>query len=249
MDTGWLNKEDLFQYAAAVSNPVIGASSAKRSPESAIPCPAAKRGKPVLEPWGLPSRREEFDELGAPQPRSECFGCRRMCESEAGAVGREDLQKLLDVIRKAQSKTAPVGLATYVARRYELIRDDTNSNLMPGEEPLPDWTEATVLDHLRNHTLDPEQQSLNRHFEMLELSQIALNATVVRNPETGELTIDEKQGKMYLEFVKQLESQGRADLSKKLFYSGGNHVDMAAASEGPIAYSGKKLVEYWGKKN
>lgn len=244
MDTAqgtWLNTDELFQYGnlmEAVQEKEAPATKKQRTVGS----------KPSLEQCGLLSRQQEFNELGAPGPRSECFGCWYNGEQEAGATSSQDIKALMDIIRKTISKTDPINLAIYLAKRYKTIQEDVNGNLMPGEEPLPEWSSASILDHLRNHNTDPELQGWHRMVELQELAQIALNAAVVRNPETGAVLIDEKQGKMYLEFVKQMETQSKSDPSKKLYYSGGNHIDMKSASEGAIAYSGKNIIDYWNNK-
>ena len=240
----WLNTDELFQYSNIIN---------KNDHDDETPLPAAKKSKvghskPQLEQCGLLSRQAEFNELGSPGPRGTCFGCWYIGEQEAGATSSQDIKALMDIIRKTISKTDPINLAVYLAERYERIQADVNGSLMPGEKPLPDWTPASILEHLRNHNTDPELQTWHRMVELQELAQIALNASVVRNPETNAVLIDEKQGKMYLEFVKQMETQSKSDPSKKLYYSGGNHIDMKTASEGPIAYSGKNIIDFWNNK-
>jgi len=237
----WLNTDEIFQY-----NNVMEKTMAP--PSSPPPQKKQNNGKVTLEQCGLLTRQQEFNELGSPDAQSGCFGCCYNGEQEAGAATREDIVAIMNMIRKTISKTDPINLAMHVAQRYKKIQDDVNSNLMPGEAPLPDWTAATILNHLRVHNTDPELQTWHRIVELQELAQIALNASVVRNPDTGAVSIDEKQAKMYLEFVKQLESQSKSDPSKKLYYSGGNHIDMKVASEGPISYSGKNIVDFWNNK-
>lgn len=235
--SAWLNEDVEFTYHNVTKKP-------KTTEESVV----VKKGKPTFEQYGLISRREEYDELGAPDSRSGCFGCCYIGEQDAAAMANEDLTALMNIIRKSIAKTDPVNLAIHVASRYEKIRLEANANLQPGEEELPVWSAASILDHLRFHNTDPELQTWHRMTELQELAQIALNASVVKNPETGEVCIDEKQGKLYLEFIKQLESQSKSDPSKKLYYSGGNHLDMKSASEGPISYSGKNIISFWKKK-
>lgn len=243
--SGWVNSDDLFSYKnimATVNNDHSAdeaPSSNKRAKTTGPP------RKPILKQCGLPSRQQEFNELGSPDTRAICFGCWFNGEREAGATSSQDIEALMNIIRKTISKTDPVNLAIYLAERYEQIQEDVNSSLMPNEKPLPDWTAATILDHLRNHNTDPELQTWHRITEFQELQQIALNSMVVVDPETGAVQLDDKQAKLYMDLVKQTETLYKSDPSKKLYYSGGNHIDMQAASEGPISYSGKTLIDFW----
>ncbi len=244
METTWINADDLFSYKSVMAT--INDNSAEEQPSKSNK--RAKTCKPQLKQCGLPSRQEEFNELGAPDTRAICYGCWYNGEREAGATPSQDVDALMNIIRKTISKADPVNLAIYLAERYEKIRDDVNSCLLPHENPLPEWTAATILDHLRNHNTDPELQTWMRITELHELGQIAMNASVVTDPETGAVQLDEKQAKLYLDLMKQAETMYRSDPAKKLYYSGGNHFDTPAASEGPIAYSGKNLIDYWSNK-
>lgn len=244
-NTTWVNADDLFSYKNVMAT-INDHSAEEHAPKTNKR--AKTNSKPQLRQCGLPSRQAEFNELGPPDTRAICFGCWYNGEREAGATSSQDIEALMNIIRKTISKSDPVNLAIYLAERFEKIRDDVNNALMPGEKPLPEWTAATILDHLRNHNTDPELQTWHRITELQELAQIALNATVVTDPETGAVQLDDKQGKLYLDLMKQAETLYRSDPAKKLYYSGGNHIDMQAASEGPIAYSGKNLIDYWNNK-
>jgi hypothetical protein len=238
--TPWENSDDLFQYET------VKTVSKKKSATHDEPPPPPK--KPAIEQCGLVSRQQEHNELGSPDLRSGCYGCCYVGEQEAGAVPIEELMNLMTMIRKSIAKTDQINLAMHVAQKYETIRTRINQNLMYGEKPLPEWRAATILQHLRMHNTDPELQTWSRMVELQELAQVALNASVVRNSESGEIRLDAGQTKLYLELNKQIESLSKTDVTTKLYYSGGNHLDMKAASEGPISYSGKTLISMWGKK-
>lgn len=236
--SAWLNEDVEFTYSNVMKT--------NKTDESVSV--VTKKAKVSYEQYGLISRREEYDQLGPADSRIGCFGCCYAGEQDSAATSDEDLAALMNMMRKSIAKTDPANLAIHLAARYEKIRLETNENLQPGESPLPPWTAASILDHLRYHNADPELQTWHRITELQELTKIALNASIVKNPETGEVCIDEKQGKMYLEFVKQLESQTKSDPSKKLYYSGGNHFDTKSASEGGISFSGKNIISFWKKK-
>lgn len=201
--------------------------------------------KQTPKPCGLPSRELESDAfMGDIVSRTECFGCSYGSEMSSGYVAREDIVALKNMIRSSIAQTDPINLAINIAKRYEIIRKDVNSSLLPGQTPIPPWTASTVLDHLRNHNLDPDMQDWFRGCEVQEMIQVALHASVEVNPDTGEKTLNEKQCKLYMELVKTADFISKSDSSKKKYYSGGAHMDVKSASQGPIATSGKPLISY-----
>lgn len=233
-DAAWIREDDVFEYEAVMGK--------KRSGKTTLIEPSRKKAAPRA--CGLASRSEELAKLGAATHREYCFGCCYVGEQDSGAVAYEDIMAILNMVRKSIAHTDPVNLALHVAVRYAQLQRDVNDNLMPGEKPLPDWSAATILEHLRYHNTDPELQLWNRISELQQLARVALNASVVMDPDTGQESIDEKQYKAYLDFIKTIEVLQKSDVSKKAFYSGGSHIDMKAASQGFVAISGKKLMSY-----
>lgn len=244
--TAWENVDDIFQYDAIMKTKK--AISKKREATESPASASSSSKKTNMVQCGLVSRQQEFNELGSPDLRSGCYGCCYIGEQEAGATPIEEIVVLMNMIRKCYPKTDHINLAIHVAAKYEKIRSSVNSKLMPGESPLPEWKAATILHHLRMHNVDPELQTCNRMFEMQEVAQVALNAAIVKNPDTGEMQVNIGQAKMYLEFHKSMEALSKTDVTTKLGYSGGNHVDLKSLSEGPISYSGKALMSIWGEK-
>lgn len=225
------NQDELLQYEEIT----------KRASKSRAP------PKPVLQQVGLISRQQELVELGAPDTRSGCVGCWQLNGMDFGSIPQEDLVALRRTIQKTRAHSQQIELALYIEERYSRIRQDVNSRLGPGERPLPDWRAASILNHLRHHNTDAESQNTDRKYELQELIQIALHASVVRNPETGDVSIDDKQGKMYLEYIKALDNQNKIDLSKSNGYTGGAYAD-SKDQGGPIVMSGRKVLEYWRSK-
>jgi hypothetical protein len=231
----WNNEEDVFHYETIMN--------AKKAPASKkVDAPSKK---PCFVQCGLISRQQEYNELGAPSAQAGCYGCCYLSEKEVAAVPYEEIEKLINMIRKTISKTSMINLAVFVAAKYAAIRNEINSDLDPNEEPLPEWTAATILEHLRSHNADPELHDWNTRMELHELAQIAMHASVIRNVETGEVKIDPVQAKIHLEYLKQMEALSKSDPSNKNYYSGGNHFDIKAASEGPISLSGRRMFSKW----
>lgn len=232
--TGWADTNYEFQYRDVHDN-------APQLPQT---------GVLVLEKRqvGLPSRLEE-QELGDPQPRVECFACSFGEFGEAEAMAYGDFVKLRRMLETGVSRVAPVNLVQAIARRYAKIRDKVNSKfLRVGKRPLPEWNEATILEHLRYHNVEPKLQTWLQIDELQEIRKVAANACIVRNSDTGELYVDEKQFKIYAETIKLSETLYKSDVSKKLFYSADTHMDTKAASEGALPASGHALINHWEKK-
>lgn len=208
--------------------------------------PEEKRQK-IFEVCGLQSRHHEKQELGSPDNRSGCFGCVYIGERDAAAVQYEDMMVLIEMIRKSIARTDPVNLSIHIARKYKFLQDEINGSLLLNEDPLPDWTAATILDHIRNHNTDPEIQTWMRMCELQELGQVALAASVEEDVETGEKRVVEKQAKMFLDILKASETLYKSDLTKKQFSSHGAHMDTGIASQGLMSISGKNVVNYWAK--
>jgi len=208
--------------------------------------PGEKRQK-TFETCGLQSRIEEINELGLPNNRSGCFGCVYIGERDAAAIQYEDMMVLIEMIRKSIARTDPINLSIHIASKYKALQREINNSLLPNEVALPDWSAATILDHIRNHNTDPEIQTWVRLSELQELMQIALGASVEQDTETGQKRIVEKQCKIYMDLLKTTESLFKSDLTKKLFNSGGAHIDTTVASQGLVSISGKNIVDFWKK--
>lgn len=244
MATSWGNDDELFHYENVMNtNKRKAVSKTTEGGGNAAGISSKKANN--YKQYGLVSRKYEFDELGAPASQSGCFGCCYAGEQDSGAASYESIQNLMNMIRKSIAKTDIVNLANHVAQKYEEIRKDVNDNLLPGEKPLPPWTAATIVQHIRYHNADPELQTWNTITEYQELAKIAMDASVIRNEETGELKIDPVQAKIYLEYKKQIEAMYKSDPTEKLYYSGGAHFDTKTASEGFISFSGKPLIAQW----
>lgn len=230
----WISQDDVIEHDALM----------EECEETMLP---ANRKKPSLQVCGLPSREMERV-LGDSDGSAHCFGCVYVGEHDAAVGPYEDVMGLVNMARKSIAKVNPVFLARYLAKRYKAIQEQVNASLMPGDEPWPDWTAATILDHFRNHNTDPEMQSWITLSELQEMKRIAADAAVVYNPDNGQKSLDEKQTKLYMDLVKLIDAQGKSDPSKKVFFSGGAHLDMKSASDGVISTSGKRLVRYLGNR-
>lgn len=226
----WIDEDDVVSYDQV---------------RTALIEPVQKKHKGI--PCGLPTRKAEERELGVGSDRAHCFGCIYIGEGDSAAIGYEDILALINMVKKSIARTDPLNLAIHVAQRYARIQEEVNGNLLPGRQPLPDWSAASILDHIRNHNTDPELQTWLRIAEMQELAQAALNGAVEMDIMTGTRSLNVQQTRLYLELVKTMKMLSKSDLSTELFYSGGQHIDMNTASSGFIATSGKPMISYLRK--
>lgn len=198
-----------------------------------------------FEQVGLPTRAVEEQELGRPKPRSTCFGCVYVGEREQTAIPYRDVMDLIEMGRSSMGCSDPVSLAKEMARRYRKIRQKCNANLQPGERALPEWTAATILEHIRCHNQDPELQQWRQLRDIQELKEITMKAMVVRNKRSREEKIDEKQFKVFNDLVRLEWFLYKQDPQKARFYSGGGHIEPKTLSQGILCTSGKPIVDLW----
>lgn len=197
------------------------------------------------EPCGLESREQERAELGLPDSRSTCFGCVYVGEREKTAIPYTEIMDLIEMARGAMGCTDPITLAKEMADRYARMRREINNSMLPGERPLPEWTAATILDHIRLHNQDAETQLWVTLTEIQELKQAALEGAVERHRGTKRKRVNDKQVAAYERLVKLQYYVAAKDASKLAFYSGGGHLDPKTLSQGMMALSGKNIVSMW----
>lgn len=212
--------------------------------------PPAKRAKVEWDQCGLESRNYEEDELLVPSPdKSQCFGCVYVGERDKTTIGFERITDLIKMIRESIARCDPVALVKHVASEYKKLQNEINNNPINNEPPLPDWTEAMILDHLRNHNTDPEIQTWIRLYEIQELIRVALGSMVEKHPDTGQTRINEKQYRVYQDLVKLYYLVAKTDVSKCLFKSNESMIDMKAACQPIVALSDKTIVDYFKPAN
>lgn len=207
--------------------------------------PPQKRQKTVWEIHGLDTRNYETEQLGeVSRDRSRCFGCVHVGEQEKTTMRYDQVNNIINVIRKSVARCDPVALARHVAQLHARYRREHNANLINGDTPMSVWDAAMVLDHIRNHNTDPEMQTWLRLMEIQELMQVALRASVEIDPDTGERRVNPQQYKVYESLVKLHAQVSKMDVTKCLFKGNEKQMDMSAAREPVIAFQGKTIVDY-----
>jgi len=210
--------------------------------------PPPKRQKTVWEIHGLDTRNYETEQLGeVSKDRSRCFGCIHVGEQDKTTLRYDQINNMINVIRKSVARCDPVALARHVAELHDAIRREHNSNLINGTRPMCVWDAAMVLDHIRNHNTDPEMQTWLRLMEIQEMIQISLRASVEIDPDTGEKRINPQQYKVYESLVKLHAQVSKMDATKCMFRGNEKQMDMSAAREEIISTGTKDIVDYFRK--
>lgn len=198
------------------------------------------------DPVPLPSRRKEQKRFGKPIKRSRCFFCAFVGE-KLTVVPREDVNKVVEMLRQNIEIMEDAELAHQIAREYAVLRQRINSELRPGERELPAMSEATVLHHIRRHTQDPEVKLGVIRSELQEARETIVDGGLFEKSSRSGQKRPSKLAMDSLEKIIKLEILvGKQDPSKWDGYAAGIRRDPNTHAQGPVAVSTKSLYEYWG---
>ena len=199
----------------------------------------------VFEPRPLKSRRLEQVELGELEDdsRRECFGCVYFGEGDTTLVS-DDVAKLEQMARESFGRTDLVTLARAMHDFYESkIRRAVSHD----ERPLPPWSPAHILEHLRHHNQDPLVQQVVLLAEVQELRTSALDHCFEQSKKNGRVRINKAGIEAYERLTKlQLHIQ-KQDASKQAFYSASARVNPEILSQGALSWNTKKMHSNWKK--
>jgi hypothetical protein len=234
---GWENIEDIFSY-----QDVMDKKKRARAEDGGGGAVATKKAT-----WEIikPQSRIEEEEL-SDEEVDTCYGCEN--EDETAAMDMEEFSGLWTMIRDKISTCHFPLFCKKVSKAYEEIRVRVNDRLQPHEKPLPPWPPKKVAEHFRSHPLDPELTDLLAIRDLKEWKEVAAHAMKIQNSETGEVKLDEKQAKLWLDLDARLEIRYKSKPDGKNYFSGGKIVDVKAASEGPMSFSGRNLSTFLKKK-
>lgn len=155
------------------------------------------------EPVKHPAVQHVERALGLPQDRSLCWGCSHLVGGGGKAVGDARKIQQFEQMYTDRGFMEDSVLAREMAAFFEReIRQpiNTTQNL---QEPIPEWTAASILDHFTHHIQSPEAwrfkniQTFGRIADM-----IVDNGLYRRNRSTDEVRIHPVSLKMLLEVHK-----------------------------------------------
>lgn len=206
-----------------------------------------KRSAPNWEPADDSDAEEEARELGPPIKRARCFGCRFASEKQSAAMAHEEIDKLTALMREGIARTDPVALSKEVAAKYAQMRQIVNSERARNEEPLPEWTAASILEHWRHHNTDPEAQIWVTLSEVQQIKRRAKRAMIEKDA-NGNKRINDKQFKVYQDAVKMQMALFKTDPKKMVFYSDGALLDRQGTGS-IISTRQKNLYDFFTPDN
>ncbi|MBX9637251.1 MAG: hypothetical protein K2Q45_06840 [Nitrosomonas sp.] len=196
---------------------------------------------PVL----LPSRKLEKKNLGKPQERSTCFLC-CYCGERNTTLPSDDVNKIVEMIRTYFGLMQTKLLAEMIADYYEEFRSRINRSLLPGEKPLPYMSPATVIDHFRTHTADPQVRQVIILEELQEMRQELLKVVMEKHNKKKMRRVNKANFDAYEKAVKLELFVAQKDVSKMAFFSAGARVNNMG--QGPVATNTKTLFDHWRKQ-
>lgn len=192
----------------------------------------------------LKSRKRSRKILGKPGCRSRCFGCVYLGEKDT-SIPSKDVQILVDMQRNSAACTDLGPLVLAMEEQYEKLRTKINAALRRGDQPLPPWPAAMILDHLENHTLDPEVQKVVVLKEVMELRYNAADMCIEKSNKTGRKRINKAGVDAYEKLVKLQFYLQRLKPEEMDYFSAGARINPSSTNQGLIATGTKKLIKYW----
>lgn len=188
---------------------------------------------------------ETYMELGPPGPRHKCFGCKYVGQNRAAKIPDSRLQEVFQLMTEGIGVSWPSALAVEVGALYAKLQKEINSTRLPHEDPLPDWTPASILDHWYNHTLDPEI------IKWLDASHIRYSMNRIRstgmervNLDTGEEYVDKEQLQMWCTLQRQFYFVSSKDPRKMSYYFEGAMIDHRSVANGGLARVGRPVFDF-----
>lgn len=227
---------------------LFGGGNQNSSQEDASEAVEAGSGPPEKErfvPVKTRNRQLEEERLGLPGSRARCFGCVYVGETKCAAIPQADLRKLLNMARKSVGQTDLLVLCEAMAEFYAKFRRKVNRTRVRGAEKLPRWSAAMIMDHMRNHTHDPQIKQVVQLCDINELTNETLEGIMEVSSKSGKKRANKDQAAVYEKFIKLYWTVSKVDPSKMAFYSAGARMDPQTASSGFIASGTKNLIDYW----
>lgn len=188
---------------------------------------------------GLVNRQDFEDRFGPPQ--DYCFGCSYGLADNTANLELEDVNRIISFIRNNIAFLEAEQLAVQVHRMYHKMQTKVNSELMFGEEPLPDWSPSTILAHLEDHICNPSLWVRKKIKENESIQSKILKETLIQyDPQTQQRWVDDKQFRVYNELTKSTLSLFKFKPKDAIFFDNDTLLDPRVSSQ-VIATHNKQL--------
>ena len=74
------------------------------------------------------------------------------------------------------------------------IRKPTNESLQPGEEPIPEWRHATILEHMQEHSKEPSVTLITRLEQLHRIQHLIFNHSLFLTRKRRRTSEDDEDG-------------------------------------------------------
>lgn len=197
------------------------------------------------EPVPFPDLDEENEELGNPQRKTICFGCRYVGEANSPALQHEELKHIFDIWKEGIGRTCTIALSLEISELFNAFRAKVNSSRQRGTDLLPEWKPATILEHFKDHNTDPQMQRWIQVDRLQKIQRlIEKESMVLVNRRTGKRRIDKEQWNIHKEAGIQWQRLMKQDVSKMAFYDDESHMKEPKG----VIHMGKKRIYQFFKK-
>jgi hypothetical protein len=201
------------------------------------------------EKWNheeLTSRKRLREELGEPEARKYCFGCVYDLSQEAVPLCNESFRELCMVASKCIGQMSMEALGRELERLYNDFREETNRKARyDGQSPLPEWKAASIVEHLKEHNVDPEIQTWVRLVEIQELINKCHETILEVNEHTGKSRVSKDGARTYKDLVQLWYFVAKQPLDKQFGYRKGGRMDVESVNQPFITKNQKSIVDYY----
>lgn len=204
---------------------------------------------PIFEAVPCMDIEETAEELGEPGPRHLCFACQYVGQDRAAKIPDHRLAALFKIMADGIGVAWPPALAVVVARNYATWRREVNATRKEGEDEIPKWNAASVLDHWYNHTCDPQIALwLDMMAVRYTIYSIRKNSLERRHRITGERRHDKDQWAIYNSAVRLFYTLSAKDPRKLNFYNEGAMINYKTVANRGIATSKRPVYQFFSKE-
>lgn len=143
--------------------------------------------------------------LGAPDPRTQCWGCMHGVVGDA-SVSEKRVSEIYQIVRRNIGQAEMHAIAQEIHEYHErYIRTPTNGALAPNERPVPEWRAATVYAHFTEHIQEPAIALVERLKKITRLRLALEHNQLYRRPpdapDDAPVTAHVESAKLYIKVM------------------------------------------------
>ena len=207
-------------------------------------------GEPVRYHVPCDDVAEVMAELKPPGKHHNCFACRYVGQERGVKIPDHRLASVLQTMSDGIGEAWPPALAVTVARQYEAWRIIINASAGPEVEPLPVWNAASVLEHWKLHTCDPEiHQWLHLTYLQYSICKIRRSCLEWRDPVTGTDYHDKDQFQIMTTAMRTWYAISAKEPRKLSYFNESSMINTKSMSNGGVSRSSRPVYEFQQRRN